>query len=296
MLSASAFWVFLFALGCADVASRSRAISQGAPDWVNRGSLASDDGFFGVGIAQGFRSNVLAVVAADDRARGEVAKLMAERIRPAARYGTQAALALNSARAATARVAIIADHWKDPQDGTMFSLCKLDSSAFVKILRDFGGGELVSAVAETPRPPQAPKPTVPPRLSAQVSFREPSGNDRLDAGESGTVAVSLSNSGKGPAYGVRLSLSHDAGRGLSVPASVSIGAIEPGQSVKKEVTLAASEEIRGGQAQLKIDVKEANGFDAPPRLCASNWPRTRRRGSSWRRSRSRPAGSSSRER
>ncbi|MEK7858985.1 MAG: caspase family protein, partial [Elusimicrobiota bacterium] len=169
--------------------------------------------------------------------------------------------------------AIIVDHWKDPSDGTMFALCKLDPAVVEKNIKAYGSADAVGFFSPRsqsrsgpplPRAEAVPKPTVPPRLAAKVAFREPSGNDALDAGEQATLSVTATNSGKGPAYAVRLVLSHESLRGLSVPASVAFGKLEPGQSVTKEAAITASEDLAAGQVQLKAEVKEGNGFDAAP--------------------------------
>ncbi|MEK7859014.1 MAG: caspase family protein [Elusimicrobiota bacterium] len=113
----------------------------------------------------------------------------------------------------------------------------------------------------------APRPKAPAQLTSEVLFSEPSGNNRLDGGETGMLTVTVSNKGKGPAYAVRL-LAHlpAAVPGLTVPAEVLVGELKPGQSAKREVTIEASEDVAAARAKLQVDVKEANGFDGDSML------------------------------
>jgi len=68
-------------LGACAGAPKSSPIVNNAPDWVNKGSGAFKDTagkpvFYGVGIVSGVRSVSLAVPAADDKGRVELAKIM----------------------------------------------------------------------------------------------------------------------------------------------------------------------------------------------------------------------------
>ena len=70
-----------FVLGACSSAPKSSPIVNNAPDWVNKGSGAFKDAsgaqvFYGVGIVSGVRSVSLAVPAADDKGRVELAKIM----------------------------------------------------------------------------------------------------------------------------------------------------------------------------------------------------------------------------
>ena len=49
-------------------------------------------------------------------------------------------------------------------------------------------------------------PSLPPALSAAVTFSEPSDDNVLAANEEGALEITLSNSGKGSAYGVEVTL------------------------------------------------------------------------------------------
>ncbi|MBI5212327.1 MAG: hypothetical protein HY957_03015 [Nitrospirae bacterium] len=106
---------------------------------------------------------------------------------------------------------------------------------------------------------------LPPSLSATVEFSEPSGNKKLDADETGKLIITVKNSGKGDAFDVKAEISSDKRiSGLIFDGSVIIGTVEPGKSVRKEITLTASEDIPTSDINLNITLKEANGFDPDP--------------------------------
>lgn len=106
---------------------------------------------------------------------------------------------------------------------------------------------------------------VPPNLSAQAAFAEPSGNRMLDAEETGTLMLTISNSGKGDAFDVNAEIKASGKiNGLSFVREVNIGTIPAGQTVKKEVALGAAEDIPTAGVSLTVDIREANGFDPDP--------------------------------
>ncbi|MBI5629486.1 MAG: LPP20 family lipoprotein [Elusimicrobia bacterium] len=130
-------------------------IAEKGPEWVNKGNGAFKDGgqgaFYGVGIAQGIRNRALAVTASDDRARAEIAKIMETYIAVLTKDYMASTTAgdmsksseeqhvsstLKSFAKVTLRGAMIIDHWKDPSDGTLFALCKLDLAAVKRTLEE----------------------------------------------------------------------------------------------------------------------------------------------------------------
>jgi hypothetical protein len=150
--------LFLLALGVAAGCGGRKVsgpVAERAPDWVNKGNGAFKDGgqsvFYGVGIAQGIRNRALSLTAADDRARGEIAKIMNSYVSVLTKDYMASTTAgtmdksseeqhisqtLKNFAKFTLHGAVIVDHWKDPSDGTMFSLCKLDMNAVKKTLED----------------------------------------------------------------------------------------------------------------------------------------------------------------
>jgi hypothetical protein len=128
---------------------KSSPIAQNAPEWVNKGSGAFKDKegkqvFYGVGIAQGINNRALAVTAADDRGRAEIAKIMNSYVTSLTKDYMASVTAGDMTKSSEEQMvsqtmknfakftltgAIPVDHWKDPSDGTMFALVKLDMAA-----------------------------------------------------------------------------------------------------------------------------------------------------------------------
>ncbi len=115
-------------------------------------------------------------------------------------------------------------------------------------------------------------PSLPPALAAAVSFTEPSGDNILDAGEEGTLLVTLTNTGQGAAYGVEVALrlalrepqGDVSGQGLAFPARRYLGEIAPGKSQQASIPLKAELDVPDGKATLTCSFTEANGFEPDP--------------------------------
>ncbi len=136
-------------LGACASSSKPAPIANNAPEWVNKGSGAFKDAagkqvFYGVGIAQGVRNRALAVTAADDRGRGEIAKIMNSYVTTLTKDYMASVTSGDMSKSSeeqmvsstlknfakfTLHGAVPVDHWKDPSDGTLFSLIKLDMGA-----------------------------------------------------------------------------------------------------------------------------------------------------------------------
>lgn len=141
--------VAALALGACTGKGKPSPIAQNAPEWVNRGSGAMKDkdgkqAFYGVGIAQGIRNRALAVSAADDRGRAELAKIMNSYVTTLTKDYMASITAGDMTKSSeeqmvsntmknfakfTLHGSIPVDHWKDPADGTLFALVKLDMAA-----------------------------------------------------------------------------------------------------------------------------------------------------------------------
>ena len=126
------------------------------PQWVYKGSGAFDDDkgkvFYGVGIASGISNKALLFSTADNRARAEVAKtletyvaVLAKDYMASTTAGDMSASseeqhveqALKTFSKTTLHGATIIDHWQDPEDKTMYSLCQLDLLAFQEALDNY---------------------------------------------------------------------------------------------------------------------------------------------------------------
>ena len=121
-------------------------------------------------------------------------------------------------------------------------------------------------IVAAPTPP-VPRPSAPAHLSAEIAVKLPSGKGTLFAGQTGALAVKISNAGPGAAYAIRLSLDPQSPiAGLSVPAEASFGDLPAGQSVSKEVPVSAAEDAPSAKAGLRLSISEGNGFDTEPVL------------------------------
>jgi len=140
--------------GCAH--RRASPIATNAPDWVNKGSGVMKDAqggavFYGVGIAQGIRNRALQVTAADDRGRAEIAKIMDSYVVVLTKDYMASVTAGDMSKSSeeqmvsqtmknfakfTLHGSMAVDHWKDPTDGTLFSLVKLDMASVQKSLNE----------------------------------------------------------------------------------------------------------------------------------------------------------------
>lgn len=103
---------------------------------------------------------------------------------------------------------------------------------------------------------------IPPDLSATVSFREPSGNQRLDAEETAQITITIMNRGKGSGNMVEASFELLDAPGVSFARNLYFGEIKAGQSLSKTLQLVAGMDTSDGQATLNIKFTEQNGF--PP--------------------------------
>lgn len=144
------------ALGACGGRAKVSPIAANAPEWVNKGSGAMKDKdgkqvFYGVGIAQGIRNRALSVSAADDRGRAELAKIMNSYVTTLTKDYMASITAGDMTKSSeeqmvsntmknfakfTLHGAIPVDHWKDPADGTLFALVKLDMGAVQQSLNE----------------------------------------------------------------------------------------------------------------------------------------------------------------
>ncbi len=109
-------------------------------------------------------------------------------------------------------------------------------------------------------------PFTPPELHVEASFTEPSGNNVLDARETGHIAVTIKNSGKGAARGLKLRLSHHAGpQALDFDPEVLLAeTLGAKKQVCRRLPITAKKSVASGIAKIRAKVMELNGFDADP--------------------------------
>ena len=105
----------------------------------------------------------------------------------------------------------------------------------------------------------------PPRLMARVTLSEPSGNNVLDAEETGQLVVSVTNSGKGDSCGLAAALIVPGANGhLSFEKEIEFGFIPAGQTVKRMVAMGAHRDIESTQLTLQVNFREDCGFEPDP--------------------------------
>lgn len=106
---------------------------------------------------------------------------------------------------------------------------------------------------------------LPPNLTATVQFTEPSGNNILDAGETGQLIVTLQNRGQGDAFDCQADLTVQPGvKGLAFARNIPLGTVPAGGTVQREIPLVASEDLPTAGVSLAVEIHEANGFDPNP--------------------------------
>lgn len=103
---------------------------------------------------------------------------------------------------------------------------------------------------------------LPPELHAVVSFEDPSGNDMLDAEEEGGLWISVTNSGKGSAFGVRVEFTPRTIPSLKYYPQ-NFGEVRPGETRKIKVPVVADLNVEDGEHTLAVDIPAAEGFRAP---------------------------------
>jgi WD40 repeat protein len=101
-----------------------------------------------------------------------------------------------------------------------------------------------------------------PKLTYTAALSEENGDSILEGGERVSLAVTVKNTGEGSAIGVNVELEGDPTLLRFIGSSKSIGHIPPGteQTVKFESVLPT--ELKAGNADVRISVREARGYSA----------------------------------
>ncbi|MGC8653781.1 MAG: caspase family protein, partial [Candidatus Kryptoniota bacterium] len=105
---------------------------------------------------------------------------------------------------------------------------------------------------------------LPPQLVAQLSFKEPSGNNLLDADERGEITIRVTNTGKGMAYQVGSTVIPGSYDGLNYRPQFNIGDIMPGESKAYTFYVEATHSVKSMEVPLEFRFNELNGFEPPP--------------------------------
>jgi hypothetical protein len=106
---------------------------------------------------------------------------------------------------------------------------------------------------------------IPPNLKATVTFNEPSGNNALDAEETGNIVVEIQNNGKGSAFQVATRLvASSAIRDLDYPSEKIIPEISPTSTQQVIFPLKSGLDIPEQKALFTVEFDEKNGFPPDP--------------------------------
>ena len=107
-----------------------------------------------------------------------------------------------------------------------------------------------------------------PRVSVDVALEEPSGNKFLDAGETGRIKLTLTNSG-GPARNVQVRFDPPSVAGLKFERPEVIPKVPKGRETVIRVTVTAAKNIKGRAQAMKIQVIGQSGWFGERELLTS---------------------------
>ena len=128
--------------------------------------------------------------------------------------------------------------------------------------RDVTGG-LVSA----PGAVAGAKVVTPPSLALKVRLSEPNGNGFLDAEEKGKIIVEITNSGKGPAYGVIIDIKLETEDPVVTYSQTRIiGELSASLTRSVDFSIEAAKTVKRASRSFTVTATETNGFVPTPVL------------------------------
>jgi WD40 repeat protein len=106
----------------------------------------------------------------------------------------------------------------------------------------------------------------PPLLEIKsISFVDANKNNMLDAGEQSAVEISIANSGKGNAQGVKLYITEQNDmKGMEFSQVHDLGAIATGTDRKVRIPIVAAEYLQTDKANFRISITEGRGNNSSP--------------------------------
>jgi len=105
-----------------------------------------------------------------------------------------------------------------------------------------------------------------PLLAVSLNFTEPSGNNMLDGGETGSVRISVLNSGSAEARNVSATIRFSNPlKGVRYPATVSIGNIPVNSTSVSTAQFHADQLVESQTVTITVDVADAEGNKAEPK-------------------------------
>ncbi|MBU0460917.1 MAG: caspase family protein [Nanoarchaeota archaeon] len=116
--------------------------------------------------------------------------------------------------------------------------------------------------------PKINRPKFPADLQIEsLEFLEPNGNHVLDHSETGKVLITLTNRGRGNAYGIEVKLMPVlSAKNLTFTQSYKIDTLSSNKSTTIKWPITADEFVQSGDRQFRIEITESNGFDADPAI------------------------------
>jgi hypothetical protein len=102
-----------------------------------------------------------------------------------------------------------------------------------------------------------------PKLITSLQFHESSGNNLLDAGESGRLEITLRNEGTGAAYMLKVKIATPS-TGVSFDAEKVVQEINPGQTSMVSISLKGNQNINDDSLRLNLSFQEESGFQPAP--------------------------------
>ena len=107
-------------------------------------------------------------------------------------------------------------------------------------------------------------PKLPPKLIADITFIDPSGNNALDAEETIVFLLKIENIGLGNASNVQLNLLPKSIPDFSFEPEIAIGDLKPGEIVEKRISFSANWLVKSQTIDLLFNFTEANNFQPDP--------------------------------
>jgi hypothetical protein len=111
----------------------------------------------------------------------------------------------------------------------------------------------------------------PPNLFVNLSFEDDNKNGILEANENARLMLTISNQGKGPAQGLKITVKDNTyDPALKITDGQEISFIYPEKSVTITINLSAGMNIKSAEHKLEINVNEHFGYDMDPAFLMMN--------------------------
>ena len=112
---------------------------------------------------------------------------------------------------------------------------------------------------------------IPPNLYISLSFEDSNNNGILEADESAKLLVSITNKGKGPAYGLKILVNDNStDLALKITDVAEIPLLNPEKTTVVNIPIKAERGIKSAEHKLEISIKEHFGYDMDPAFLVLN--------------------------